>query len=83
MKIKAIKSSHRNDFTADMECEHCSHVQHLSTGYNDSFYHSHVIPAMTCQACGKNRAGAVPETRNDSGLSHVSMTNSIEPPGIG
>jgi hypothetical protein len=71
MKIKKIKSSYRNDFTADMECEHCGHVQNLSSGYSDDFYYSRVIPAMTCQSCGKNRAGESPETKNDSGMLHV------------
>lgn len=71
MKIKAIKSQHRNDFTADMECEHCGHVQHLDSGYSDNYYYEHVIPAMTCGACGKNRAGVVPESKNDNGTTHV------------
>lgn len=57
MKIKMITSQHRNDFSADMECEHCGHVDKLTTGYNDAFYHERVIPAMHCTGCGLNRAG--------------------------
>lgn len=57
MQIKKITSQHRNDFSADMECEHCGHVDKLTTGYNDAFYHERVIPAMHCTECGKNRAG--------------------------
>lgn len=72
MKIQRVTSHHRNDFSADMECEHCAHVQKLTTGYDDSYYHRHVIPAMTCESCGRNRAGDVPAMRNDSGLTHVS-----------
>lgn len=71
MKIKEILNHHRNDFTATMECEHCGHVQKLTTGYNDAYYHDRVIPAMTCGGCGKNRAGEVPAERNDSALLNV------------
>ena len=59
MRIKEITDQHRNDFRANMECEHCGHVQKLTTGYNDAYYHQHVIPAMDCKACGKDRAGNI------------------------
>lgn len=71
MKIKDILSTHRNDFTAIMECEHCSSTQRLGSGYNDGFYHERVIPAMTCNSCGRNRAGEVPQAKNDNGVMHV------------
>lgn len=57
MKIKQIINQHRNDFSADMECEHCGYVGRIDTGYHDSYYHDRVIPAMSCSSCGKNRAG--------------------------
>lgn len=63
MRIKAIVSEHRNDFTADMECEHCGHVYRNTSGYHDNFYHTRVIPGMYCGKCGKNRAGEVERTR--------------------
>jgi hypothetical protein len=59
MRIKEILSSHRSDFTAMMECEHCESTQKLTTGYNDAYYHDRVIPSMTCNACKKNRAGEI------------------------
>lgn len=72
MRIKLITFQMGNDFAAVMECEHCQATQKLSSGYNDSFYHQQVIPAMTCKSCGKNRAGIVPETINTNGLASVS-----------
>jgi hypothetical protein len=57
MKIQRIMSEHRNDFTADMVCEHCGAVYHNDSGYHDNWYHTKVIPAMYCRSCGKNRAG--------------------------
>ena len=57
MKIREILSQHRNDFTAELECEHCERIQMLKTGYDDFYYHNHVIPSMHCRACGKNRSG--------------------------
>jgi hypothetical protein len=66
VKIKEITSQHRNDFRAIMECEHCGGIQKLTTGYDDSYYHDKVIPAMTCQSCGKDRAG-VCEPRTAAG----------------
>jgi hypothetical protein len=71
MKIQRITFQMGNDFAAIMECEHCGAAQELKTGYNDNYYHSRVIPAMTCRACGRNRAGVVPEERNDDGLGSV------------
>lgn len=71
MKIKEQLSCHRNDFTALMKCEHCDSTQKLTTGYHDAYYHEHVIPAMTCQSCGKNRSGETPAVRNDNGLISV------------
>ena len=71
MFIQKIKSSYGNDFTATMGCEWCDHTQELKTGYNDANYHERVIPEMTCGGCGKNRAGDVPQERNDNGQRHV------------
>ena len=71
MKIQKVVSRSRYDFTAIMECEHCGSTQDLKTGYDDSYYHAQVIPAMTCKACGRNRAGVVPAERNDDGLKPV------------
>ena len=59
MKIQTIISQLRNDFTALMVCEHCAETYRLTTGYDDSYYHDHVIPAMVCKKCGKNREGEV------------------------
>ncbi len=63
MKIKKITFQLRNDFGAVLECEHCGHDQKLMSGYNDAYYHNHVLPAIVCELCGKNRAG---QTRKDS-----------------
>jgi hypothetical protein len=59
MKIKRITSQYRNDFYAIMVCEHCGHEQKLGSGYDDAYYHQHVIPAQVCESCGKDRAGNV------------------------
>lgn len=66
MKIKQRTWQHRNDFSALMECEHCGHVQKLTSGYDDNFYHDRVIPAMHCSGCGKNRAGNVKTPSTDT-----------------
>lgn len=57
MKIKRVTWSHRYDFSADMECEHCGHVEKLTTGYDDANYHENVIPKMVFPACKKDRSG--------------------------
>ncbi len=57
MRILKITSEYRNDFSADLECEHCRHVMHITSGYHDNFYHTKVIPGLHCPQCGKNRAG--------------------------
>jgi ribosomal protein L37AE/L43A len=52
MKIKRIVSQHRRDFSAIYECEHCGHEE-KGSGYDDTYFHSGVIPAMKCEKCGK------------------------------
>ncbi len=53
MKIQRILSQNRRDFWADYVCEHCGHVEKNASGYDDSYFHSQVIPKMVCPACGK------------------------------
>ena len=53
MKIKQITHQSRRDFWADLECEHCNHVQKLANGYDDSHFHTNVIPAIKCEECGE------------------------------
>ena len=53
MKIKEIKSQHRRDFWADMECEHCGHIEYNVSCYDDAYFHKNVIPEMECKSCGK------------------------------
>lgn len=55
MKINKILTQHRRDFTALYECEHCGN-QEESYGYDDTFYHQNVIPAMKCAVCKKTAA---------------------------
>lgn len=52
MQIKRILSQHRRDFTAIYECEHCDKTEKFG-GYDDSFFHSEVIPNMLCKHCGE------------------------------
>lgn len=56
MRIKARISQSRRDFTADYECESCGAVTR-GTGYDDTYFHAVVIPAMVCAACGATAAG--------------------------
>jgi len=52
MKINRIISQNRRDFTAEYVCEHCGHKS-TGHGYDDTFFHQSVIPAMQCTECGK------------------------------
>lgn len=52
MKIKQILSQNRRDFQALYECGHCGHEKQ-SGGYDDSYFHKHVVPEMVCDKCGK------------------------------
>ena len=52
MKIKQIKSQHRRDMTVLYECEHCENEQE-GDGYDDTYFHTKVIPNMKCLKCGK------------------------------
>jgi len=52
MRIKEIKSQSRRDFTAIYVCGHCG-LEKESYGYDDHYFHSKVIPDMSCGSCGK------------------------------
>lgn len=73
MKIQDITSESGNDFSAIMVCEHCGVTHKITSGYHDNFYHTKVIPAMTCKLCGLNRAGESPDEKNNNGTAHVPM----------
>ena len=53
MKIEKILTQNRRDFTAYFKCEHCDHTPILK-GYDDSYFHNKVIPAMVCKECGES-----------------------------
>lgn len=57
MKIQKITFECGNDFSAIMQCEHCGNTQSNSSGYHDNHYHTQVIPALHCAACGLDRHG--------------------------
>ena len=53
MKIKKITNQIRRDFRADMECEHYGNIEKNFSGYDNSYFHSKVIPNIKCKKCGK------------------------------
>ena len=55
MRIKTIVSQIRRDFTAIYECEHCGATMQGS-GYDDSYFHTAVVPKKVCTVCGKQAA---------------------------
>ncbi len=55
MKIIEVLSQSRRDFTATIECESCKKTKKLTSGYDDGYYHSVVIPGMKCEHCGESR----------------------------
>jgi hypothetical protein len=57
MKIKQITYQHRRDFEAIISCEFCDKEENLKSGYDDTYYHQHVIPEMKCSTCGKSTNG--------------------------
>lgn len=56
MKIKKFTNRHRRDFSAIMKCEFCGYIRDLNNGYDDRYYHDHVIPNMKCGKCLKSTA---------------------------
>ena len=53
MKIKKILTQNRRDFTAIMECDHCGATVENLRGYDGTYYHKIVIPAMVRGKCGE------------------------------
>jgi len=61
VKIKKITYRNRRDFTAVFQCQHCGH-EYKGEGYDDAYYHNHVIPAIVCKKCDKSGGDYVPLT---------------------
>ena len=51
MKIKEITSQYRRDIYFIAECEHCGHVTKEQSGYDDTYFHTKVVPDMICPEC--------------------------------
>ena len=51
MKLKEILTKMRNDFIGIFKCEHCEHEEKIDSGYDDTNYHTNVIPSMKCKNC--------------------------------
>ena len=67
MKIKRIIEQHCRDFSAIMECQFCGHEEEFDCGYDDRYFHDHVIPEMKCRKCNKstNSEGATVDSQKD------------------
>ena len=52
MKIKEITSQNRRDFWAIYICENCGYEE-KGSGYDDTYFHTQVIPKKVCKKCGK------------------------------
>lgn len=52
MFVKAITSRSRRDINITLECESCKATKE-TTGYDDTYYHSTVVPKFACTKCGK------------------------------
>lgn len=64
MHIKRKTRQHRRDFTAVYQCEYCDH-EVTGSGYDDLDFHQNVIPAMSCQNCGKTADELTPRSAPD------------------
>lgn len=47
------RQQHRRDFRADYECEGCGHIEKDVSGYDDTNFHTNVIPNLPCKECGE------------------------------
>lgn len=65
MRIKNKTRQDRRDFWAIYECEHCGHETGEESGYDDTYFHQHVIPDMKCPNCGEAAAASTPKTMPD------------------
>lgn len=64
MRLKTKITQYRRDFTGLYECEHCGNEQRRD-GYDDAYFHQHVIPNMACTVCGRKAADSTPKTMPD------------------
>ena len=54
MKLIKKIAQHRRDFQGEYKCEFCGHTQRDNnmSSYDDSFFHTEIIPNLKCLVCG-------------------------------
>lgn len=60
MKIIKYLWKKQNDFYALFECEKCN-ARFKASGYDDSFFHSEVVPNVVCPNCDISSNGETKE----------------------
>ena len=55
MKIKRKLFIYKDTFGAILICEHCDHEMKITSGRNNSNFHSIVLPSMICPSCHVDR----------------------------
>jgi len=64
MHLTKKLSQYRRDFQGIYTCEHCGHQQ-TSHGYDDDYFHTHVIPSMRCTNCDRIAEPTTPTSTPD------------------
>lgn len=65
MKVAKIIARNRKQLNVRFECEHCGLI-FIGTGRDNEYFHSVVVPSMSCGQCGKTAGpGFVPMKPED------------------
>lgn len=58
MQVVKVVWRYHNDYSADLQCEHCGNIQRGGGLYADENYYFNVLPALYfCNKCGRNGHG--------------------------
>ena len=71
MKLIKKYNQHRRDCFADLKCENCGNECTNKGAYDDRNYWDKVVPAQTCEECGKST--------NDMGLKPENVSTKYAP----
>jgi len=55
MQVAKVITRQGKKLNVRFECEHCGYM-FVGTGVDDEYFHSIVVPGLSCESCGRTAA---------------------------
>lgn len=65
MRVAKVIAKDNERLNVRFECEHCGYM-FIGTGVDDKYFHSIVVPGLSCESCGRTAGRQDRGGRDDS-----------------